>query len=201
MYRSVVVELALRCARCAGEVPLGTISDQATCGQCQHPNAVPWGPLLEVQVKGETIALEEALRGLSDGHTLRGSSQVGSVTMHFRRARCRCGEVFTDEQIRSVNRLRRSIACARCAATTPARTPPEGGFGAAHPSVVYVIGESAEVASSPRTGVVIKCGDCGANLELAGESAACGHCGATNRRPPGAGAIGARHPFAIVFRL
>jgi hypothetical protein len=202
MYRSVTVELALKCVRCAGEVPLGTIADTAICGQCQHANAVPWGPLLQVQIKGETLVLEEALRGLSDGHTLRGSSHAGNVTMHLRPAQCRCGEVFTEAQIKSVNRLRRAIACVKCSASTPARTPPEGGFAAAHANVVYVIGEAArDLASSPRSGVVIKCGDCGANLELAGDSAVCGHCGATNHRPPGAGAIGARHPFAIVFRL
>lgn len=201
MYRTVGVELGLHCVRCNGDVPIGRVDDRATCGHCQTENPIAWREMLQVQIGGETIILEEALRGLSNGNTLRGSSKHGNVVMHLDDARCTCGEAFTEAQIKNVNRLRPSITCAKCKAITPARTPSDAAFGKAHPDVVYIIGEaSGPIAATPLQGAVIACGGCGAKLELAGETGTCSHCGAQNHRPPGAGAIARRHRFSIVFR-
>jgi hypothetical protein len=154
VYKTVTVELALTCVHCAADIPIGTLADEVACTQCATTNVFPWRGMFEIDVNGVSVSLAEALPGLREGASFRGSSRATRLGLSVGALQCACGTAFTDVQLHSINRLHAAITCA-CGVTTPARKPPES-LVKAYPNVILIVGETSSISQAPRLGLVFR---------------------------------------------
>lgn len=194
-YRTAMIELTLVCRRCQGEQPLGALAEPVACAQCGEANPIPWRGMFVVDMRSYDVELLDGLHSLSEGTVMARRGEALAIRVEVGPVRCRCGAPLPVEAIQRANRLRPHVTCGACAARTAARRPPDPML-AAYPMVMYVVGEGAAPAADARSGVVIKCGECGARID----ADVCPHCGSKNARPAGVGRVTAGHALGFVFR-